>query len=164
MKLYQDKVIVAVDTGYGNIKTANHCFQTGITAYDSEPLFTKDMLIYGGKYYLIGEGHKEFLPEKQLDEDYFLLTLVAIAKELKTAGMTEADVILAVGLPLTWMTGQKEAFRSYLLRDGDIHFTYRKVSKMEKTMYHLCWSLSFPVLAETLPMCSAPCSSCRITA
>ena len=86
------------------------------------------MLIYDGKYYLIGEGHKEFLPEKQLDEDYFLLTLVAIAKELKTAGMTEADVILAVGLPLTWMTGQKEAFRSYLLRDGDIHFTYRKAN------------------------------------
>ena len=86
MKIYQDKVIVAVDQGYGNIKTANHCFQTGITAYDSEPLFTRDMLIYGGKYYLIGEGHKEFLPEKQLDEDYFLLTLVAIAKELKTAG------------------------------------------------------------------------------
>ena len=52
MKVYQDKVIVAVDTGYGNIKTANHCFRTGITAYDSEPLFTKDMLIYGGKYYL----------------------------------------------------------------------------------------------------------------
>ncbi|MBQ3969940.1 MAG: ParM/StbA family protein, partial [Clostridia bacterium] len=127
MKIYQDKVIVAVDTGYGNIKTANHCFQTGITAYDSEPLFTRDMLIYDGKYYLIGEGHKEFLPEKQLDEDYFLLTLVAIAKELKTAGITEADVILAVGLPLTWMTGQKEEFRSYLLRDGDIYFTYRKV-------------------------------------
>ena len=88
MKIYQDKVIVAVDTGYGNIKTANHCFRTGITAYDSEPLFTKDMLVYDGKYYLIGEGHKEFLPEKQLDEDYFLLTLVAIAKELKTAGKT----------------------------------------------------------------------------
>ena len=127
MKLYQDKVIVAVDTGYGNIKTANHCFRTGIAAYDSEPLFTRDMLVYAGKYYLIGEGHKDFLPEKQLDEDYFLLTLVAIAKELKTAGMTEADVILAVGLPLTWMTMQKETFKSYLLRDGDIHFTYRKV-------------------------------------
>ena len=127
MKVYQDKVIIAVDTGYGNIKTANHYFRTGIMAYDSEPLFTKDMLVYDGKYYLIGEGHKEFLPEKQLDEDYFLLTLVAIAKELKTAGTTEADVILAVGLPLTWMTGQKEAFRSYLLRDGDIYFTYRKV-------------------------------------
>ena len=127
MKLYQSKAIIAVDQGYGNVKTANHCFRTGITAYDSEPLFTKNLLVYDGKYYLIGEGHKEFLPEKQPDEDYFLLTLAAIAKELKTAGMTEANVILAVGLPLTWMTGQKEAFRKYLLRDGDIHFTYRKV-------------------------------------
>lgn len=45
MKVYQDKVIIAVDQGYGNIKTANHCFQTGIAAYDSEPLFTTNMLI-----------------------------------------------------------------------------------------------------------------------
>ena len=105
MKHFKDTIIISIDHGFGNIKTANHCFQTGITAYDSEPLFTKDMLIYGGKYYLIGEGHKEFLPEKQLDEDYFLLTLVAIAKELKTTGMTEADVILAVGLSLTCLHG-----------------------------------------------------------
>ncbi len=127
MRKVNNTIIIAIDHGYGNIKTANHCFQTGVLTYDSEQLFTKDMLVYGGKYYIIGEGHKEFLPEKQLDEDYFLLTLVAIAKELKTAGMTEADVILAVGLPLTWMTGQKESFKQYLLRDGDILFTYRKV-------------------------------------
>ena len=61
MKSYGNKFIIGVDHGYGNIKTANHCFKTGITAYDTEPLFTKDMLIYNGKYYLIGEGHKEFL-------------------------------------------------------------------------------------------------------
>ena len=82
MKKFNDVIIIGVDHGYGNIKTANYCFRTGITAYDSEPLFTKDMLVYGGKFYLIGEGHKEFLPDKIKDEDYYALTLVAIAKEL----------------------------------------------------------------------------------
>ena len=50
-----------------------------ILSYDSEPLFTGDMLIYNGRYYLIGEGHKEFIADKIRDEDYYLLTLVAIA-------------------------------------------------------------------------------------
>ena len=82
MKQYKEKFIIGVDHGYGNIKTANHCFKTGITSYDTEPLFTKDMLIYNGKYYLIGEGHKEFLRDKVQDNDYYCLTLVVIAMEL----------------------------------------------------------------------------------
>ena len=105
MKDMNGMKIIGVDQGYGNIKTANHCFPTGILNYDNDPLFTGDMLVYGGRYYLIGEGHKEFLPDKSLDEDYFLLTLAAIAKELAGEGLTEADIHLAVGLPLTWAAG-----------------------------------------------------------
>ena len=64
MKKLNDQMIIGVDHGYGNIKTANHCFKTGSLGYDSEPLFTGDMLTYNGRYYLIGEGHKEFIAEK----------------------------------------------------------------------------------------------------
>ena len=56
--------IIGIDHGYGNMKTANHCFRTGILGFDSEPLFTRDMLVYNGRYFLIGEGHKEFLGRK----------------------------------------------------------------------------------------------------
>ena len=45
MKTFNDFKIIGIDHGYGNIKTANCCFQTGVTGYDSEPLFTKDMLV-----------------------------------------------------------------------------------------------------------------------
>ena len=38
--------IIGIDHGYGNMKTANHCFRTGILGFDSEPLFTRDMLVY----------------------------------------------------------------------------------------------------------------------
>ena len=55
MKKYNDLYVIGIDHGYGNMKTANFCFLTGITAYDHEPLFTADMLVYGGRYYLIGE-------------------------------------------------------------------------------------------------------------
>ena len=82
MKTIHNTKIIGIDHGYGNMKTANCCFPTGITAYDHEQLFTADMLVYGGRYYLIGEGHKEFAPDKIKDEDYYVLTLAAIAKEL----------------------------------------------------------------------------------
>ena len=118
--------IIAVDHGYGNVKTANHCFPTGILHCDGEPLFGADTLVYEGKYFLIGEGHKEFLPDKVRDDDYYLLTLAAIALELADAHLTEANVLLAVGLPLTWSAAQKTEFAAYLGREETVRFTYRK--------------------------------------
>ena len=106
MKTINETKIIGIDHGYGNIKTANHCFRAGIMGYDQEPLFTRDMLTYEGRYYLIGEGHKEFVAEKVKDEDYYLLTLAAMALELQDEGLTEATVIIAAGLPLTWTSGQ----------------------------------------------------------
>lgn len=123
---FNDVIIVGVDHGYGNMKTADHCFKTGIVCYDSEPLFTKDMLVYNKKYYLIGEGHKEFVPDKIRDDDYYLLTLVAIAKELSDENITTANIHIAAGLPLTWTAGQKADFKDYLLQNENVSFVYRK--------------------------------------
>ena len=119
--------IIGVDNGYGNTKTVNHCFKTSILSYDAEPLFTREMLIYDGRYYLIGEGHKEFVGEKTRDDEFYLLTLAAIAMELHDASLTEADVFIAAGLPLTWTAGQKEKFKAYLTRNKEVSFTFRKV-------------------------------------
>lgn len=131
MKTIKNTRIIGIDHGYGNMKAANHCFKTGISAYDSEPLFTADMLTFNGRYYLIGEGHKEFAPDKVKDEDYYVLTLAAIAKELKAENLTEAHVVLAAGLPLTWTSGQKAEFKAYLMKNAEVEFTYKK------TDYHI---------------------------
>ena len=130
MKSVKETKTIGIDHGYGNIKTANHCFKTGISAYDSEPLFTAEMLTYNGKYYLIGEGHKEFAPDKVKDEDYYVLTLAAIAKELKTENLTEAHIVIAA-LPLTWTSGQKADFKAYLSKNAEVEFVYKK------TAYHI---------------------------
>lgn len=127
MKEFNNIKIIGIDHGYGNMKTANFCFKTGLVAYDTEPLFTRDMLVYGGKFYLIGEGHKTYSAEKTLDEDYYVLTLAAIAMELNKEGLTEADVHIAAGLPLSWVTEQKAAYKEYLLKNAEVSFTFRKV-------------------------------------
>lgn len=89
------------NTHYGNMKTANCCFQTGVTVYEKEPIFKDNLLVWNNKYYLIGAEHKEFSADKMLDEDYYILTLAAIARELNIAKIYSADVLIAAGLPLT---------------------------------------------------------------
>ena len=149
MKDYNNTKIIGIDHGYGNIKTANHCFKTGIVSYDSEPLFTKDMLVYDGKYYLIGEGHKAYAAEKMSDEDYYVLTLAAIAMELHKENITEATVHIAAGLPLTWVSQQKEKFKAYLLQNSEVNFTFRKIDFHIKISGADVFPQGFSAIAET---------------
>ena len=125
MKPYRDTMIIGIDHGYGNVKTASCCFPTGISAFDYEPVFKDNLLIYQNRYYLIGEGHKAFTADKTLDEETYLLTLAAVARELHSRNLTEAKVLLAVGLPLTWVSTQKEQFKAYLCRNRRVCFTFR---------------------------------------
>ena len=125
VKDHQGMKIIGIDNGYGNIKTANCCFPAGLTVHDAEPVFKDDLLVYDGRYYLIGTGHKEFKADKTGDDDYYILTLAAIARELNVYGLTDATVYLAVGLPLTWVSRQREDFKAYLTRNRELAFTFR---------------------------------------
>ena len=125
MKTMKAVHIIGVDHGYGNIKTANCCFATGVESSDTEPIFKQDILIYEGRYYQIGIGHKEYAAEKIMDQDYYVLTLAAIARELAREDITDASVYIVAGLPLSWVGKQKQAFKEYLLQNRDVYFTYR---------------------------------------
>ena len=119
------EIIIGIDHGYSNIKTANTCFKTGVIAHEGKPAFTNDLLIYDGHYYTIGEGHKEYSPIKTNDQDYYILTLAAVARELNLCGLREAKVIIAAGLPLTWVKEQGAGFRAYLLQKPEVEFNFR---------------------------------------
>ncbi|MBR4332984.1 MAG: plasmid segregation actin-type ATPase ParM, partial [Clostridia bacterium] len=106
-------VIIGLDHGFGNVKTAHICFQAGVTKHEKEPTFKSNLLFYDGQYYTIGEEHKEFVANKINDQDYFILTLAGIASELAFYGRQAVDVHLSVGLPLTWVAEQKDDFKKY---------------------------------------------------
>jgi len=127
MKKVNDELIIGIDTGYGNVKTCSSCFPAAVMTCDTEPVFKENMLMYDGKYYLIGEGHKEFLADKTADDDYYILILAAIARELRAQNLTSGKIRIAAGLPLTWVGSQKESFRKYLLRNKNASFTYKGV-------------------------------------
>ena len=127
MRKYNDYYIIGVDAGYGNMKTARTIYPTGLVAMDTKPFFDGNILKYNDTWYRIGEGHKAFNPDKTADEDFYILTLASIAAELSTEQITEANVHLALGLPTTWTGRQQENYRSYMMRNPDVRFTFNDV-------------------------------------
>ena len=125
MRKFKEMYVIGIDHGYGNMKTANCCFPTSVIESDVEPTFVSDLLVWNGRYYSIGVGHKEFTADKFMDEDYYVLTLAAIARELGRAQIYQGDVFIAAGLPLTWVSEQKAEFKKYLLQHSDVSFTFR---------------------------------------
>ena len=119
-------VTIGIDHGYAAMKTSHFSFPTGLVEYEHEPYTSKDVLEYGGKYYVVGSGRQPLQKDKTITEDYYLLTLAAIAKELEHRGAEHtSNIHLAAGLPLTNFGRDKKKFRAYLLRDGKpVSFRY----------------------------------------
>ncbi len=134
------RIIVGVDHGYGNMKTTHRVFRTGVECMEEEPIVSKNFVRYKDKFYVIGESHLVYQGNKTDSEDFYILTLAALAEELKFRGLHEANVILAVGLPLAWMKSQGADFRHYLMKEQELHFEFRK----ERYYVHLCGVEIFP--------------------
>ena len=123
-----DTIIIGVDHGYAAMKTSHFSFPTGLVEYEHEPYTQKDVLEHGGKYYVVGSARQPLQRDKTATEDYYLLTLAAIARELDYRGAERTtEVLLAAGLPLTSFGRDKKKFREYLLRDGKpVSFLYEE--------------------------------------
>ena len=144
-------IILGVDAGYGNYKTARCCFPTSVSRSDQPPVFTRNYLEYDGGYYIIGEGHKDFVAEKSMDSDNYVLTLAAIAKELYARDLNSARIHLAVGLPLKWVQAQRDSFREYMLQNRHVEYKYAGrryvVDIVDCTVMPQCYA----AVAESLP-------------
>ena len=112
-------MIIGIDHGYYAIKTRNCSFPAGITPFgDREPYTRQNVLAFGGCFFVCGSGRQPIQRDKTANDNYYLLTLVAIAQELHSRGAPrECSVTIAAGLPLTSYGREKPAFRKYLLRN-----------------------------------------------
>lgn len=122
---------IGIDHGWFGMKTVHEVFTSGCREISTEPTFTENLLEYGGKYYKIGSKSLEVKDTEVTDEKYYILTLAAVAKELKIRGKKTAHVLLAVGLPLTRFGDEKKDFVSYLSKKKEVVFTF------EKEKYHI---------------------------
>ncbi len=118
-------MLFAIDHGNSAIKTPNFEFTSGLAEYPVRPPLETDILEFGGQFWALSGQRISYMRDKTRDDRYFLLTLFAIAKELRLAGnlppMVEAD--LAVGLPPEHYGALRVKFAEYFKR-GPIKFVF----------------------------------------
>lgn len=118
--------IIAIDHGWSQIKTPNFVFTTGVKKSRNKPAFMNDVLEYNGSYYKVGTERMEVKDNKFESDDFYLLTLAAIGKELIMRGRRNSEIFLAVGLPLTRFGEEKKAFIEYLTKNRDVKFIFEE--------------------------------------
>lgn len=79
--------VIGIDHGWSNMKTATQIFTTGVKEITTEPAFYDDVVELDGKYYKVGGRRLEVRDTKVENDNFYLLTLAAVAKELKQRGM-----------------------------------------------------------------------------
>ena len=103
-------LVIAVDTGNKNIKTPHtEPFNSGLICHGAIPPAVKsDTLLFDGNYYTLTQSRIPYMYNKTTDWSYYVLTLIAIAKEMMAMGyvrpgqkQVKQDVCLAMGLPPT---------------------------------------------------------------
>ena len=114
-----ETVIIGVDTGNRCIKTVNHSFVAGLVEHVLKPAMSTEVLEYHGKYYTLTNERISYLEDKTENDDYFILTLFAVIKEIQTRKINTDEAInvaLAVGLPPAHIGRLQDTFVSYFRR------------------------------------------------
>lgn len=122
------EMIIGVDIGYGNTKTAHICMGSGISKLATKPPINTGVVEWNGNYYSVGGQKMTIQQSKVEDENTLVLTLAAIAEEMKLVNTTSACVYLGVGVPLTRMGKEKDEMQSYYMRNR--HYTFRYEDKI----------------------------------
>ena len=145
IKLSNGIYIIGFDNGYQFGKTAGTLFDNGVHPLGKvEPSIKEHSLKYGRKYYKVGEGRAAITEDKVSDENARLLTMVAIAKELKAEGVQNAEIILAVGLPFSDYGREKKDLVEYYNRIPVMKYEYEgiryHITIRQVLVYPQCYS------------------------
>lgn len=117
-------MLIAVDHGNKQIKTAHKTFPSGLCASNTKPPFGENVLFYQDTYYTLSEQRIPYMRDKTVDERFFILTLFAVAFELRHLHLSAevTDVRLAVGLPPAHYGTQYKKFEGYFLNRGVMEY------------------------------------------
>ncbi len=114
-------MLVSVDHGNKSVKTPYFLFTSGIIVSEDKPALSTDYIFWNGKYYTLTEKRIAYLRDKTEDDRFYVLTLFAIAYELRRKEIPESldpvDITLLVGLPPAHYGRQHTRFESYFLKN-----------------------------------------------
>ena len=123
--------VIGVDHGWSGMKTSNYVFTTGVKEITTEPAFLENVVKYQDTYYRVGGKRLEVRDLKVENDNFYILTLAAVAKELKKRGIHHADILLAVGLPLTRFGAEKQDFLAYLSKNKQVVYEFGGATVMK---------------------------------
>lgn len=120
--------IIGIDHGNRNMKTASQVFSAAVQAIQTRPDTLENILEYQNHFYYIG-GQVPVIErvDKTENEDYYLLTLAALAKEMRYRKLTSAKVRIGAALPPRRFQQQKEEFKQYLFKTKELHFRFEGI-------------------------------------
>lgn len=131
-------MVISVDTGNKQIKTAHQTFLSGIVPYDTVPPMAapSDYIQYNGTYYVKSSKRGYYQKDKSNNDRYFILTLMAIVAELDRNESEQVIrymkdkiycISLLIGLPPAHMKDSqvKENFKDYFLMSEPVKVAYK---------------------------------------
>lgn len=143
--------VIGIDHGWSMMKTVSQVFVTGVKEITTEPALYDGVLEYDGKFYKVGTVRQEVKDTKVEDDSFYLLTLAAIAKELKRRGLTEARVFLAVGLPLTRFGSEKADFIKYLTANKEVSYVFENIAYHIEVENATVFPQCYAAVADRIP-------------
>lgn len=77
------ELIIGVDVGFGNTKTAHKVFSSGVIKHSTKPPISSMVVETNGGFYSVGNPKITIQESKMNNEDMLVLTEAAIAEELR---------------------------------------------------------------------------------
>ncbi len=121
------ELVLGVDVGFGNTKSANSIFSSGVTKHKVMPPINTRVLETTSGIYSVGHPKNTIQESKTIDETTLVLTEAAIAEEMKRLDITRADIHLGVGVPLTRMGAEKQPLIDYYTKNRRLCFKYEGI-------------------------------------
>ena len=124
-----ERQVIGVDVGNGLTKTATQEFVSSVRDYgETKPALTDKMVMYDGKYYIVGGDRTKTKTDQKSDETSFILALAGIGSELNRRGVADANVVFSEGLPLERCFAEnKLKDEQYYKKGQTIYFEYEDV-------------------------------------
>ena len=119
MLYHNHQMILGVDMGNYNMKTANVCFPSAYLELAGDGNDYQHTLFYNGKHYALGGPRVVQQEDKDASEDYLILTQFAIAREMEANRLPPGsyEMVLTATLPPAYLNipqkrqGMKQFFR-----------------------------------------------------
>lgn len=144
-------ILIPIDHGNSQIKTDRDVFTSGVKPVDEPLAYDSILEMADGNRYRIGGERMRLQENKVENQNFYILSLAAIARDFDMRGITEGEVILATGLPISRLGIEKTEFRQYLMQNDVVSYRYGKKYYRVKIRDVYVYPQCYGAIIEKLP-------------